>query len=102
MNEKNAIILSCVRCDCMESVLSEYFQNGKYKISVFADSTCINEELKNNIRHINQSTLDSLYLENYNILLVTKRNDKFKFRVVETSEANKFMKIVNDFFKLDK
>src|SRR5882724_8255172 len=83
LHSEKGIILSCVRCGCMEELLGEYI--GRYGFSlipVYTDTNCLAGQniLKRSIQ-LSQSKLDSIYRDNYNIILFRKNSERIQFRV---------------------
>lgn len=101
LHAEKGIILSCVRCGCMEKLLEEYVTKYGFSVlPVYTDTNCLERSsvLKNSI-HLSQSKLDSLYQENYNIILFKKKLGKIEYRVINTDELLLFKKTREEFFE---
>ena len=100
LDSEKGIILSCVRCGCMEDLLKEYVRKyGFSLLPVYTDSNCLERQsiLKRSTQ-LSQSKLDSLYKENYNIILFRKNSGTIQYRVINTDEVLLFNKIREEFF----
>src|SRR5215831_1363765 len=101
MPTDRGIILSCIRCGCMEDLMTRYVNsNGFGLIPVYTDTNCLpkNSVLKKSI-HLSQSRIDSLLKENYNVIFFKKLPGLMYYRVLNTEEVLSFRKIYEQFFK---
>jgi len=95
------IILSCIRCGCMEVLLTEYVHKyGFNTLPLYTDTNCLPAaSILKRCNYLSQQKLDSLYEQNYNIILFKKRSGKMYYRVMNTNEVMSFKKIKEGFFK---
>jgi len=96
------ILLSCTYCGCVVNALrkeKELLAPGP----VFASSRCITAKDSINITELSQASLDSVYEENYNIILFKRTaGDQYTFRLIQTKEALRLREIAIAFFGLQR
>jgi ribonuclease HI len=95
------IIISCTRCSCINEDLKDYLVKGKdaNNITIYGDSNCVRKILLTHANHIKQSTIDSIYESNYNLMLYKKRGSSVKFKLIKTEESENLVKIADSFFE---
>jgi hypothetical protein len=101
LGNKPAIFFSCVRCGCMVSELNEIYKKDSIffdKFIFYADTSCINEiSFKKKIIHSPQSFLDSIYDENYSVILFKRNGNHIDTRLIKTDEAEKMKSILSEY-----
>lgn len=67
---------------------------------IYSDTTCLNHiELLALVKHSSQRTLDSIYDENYNIMLFKKNGSTIKSQLIKTEQSENLSKILMEFLK---
>ena len=101
MKEKPVIFLSCTRCGCMIEELEKIYKSNPTLLNKFdflTDTTCLDYSLfREIVRHTPQNKLDSIYKENYNVLLFKNDADSIKYTLIETKNSSRMEKILIDF-----
>ncbi len=68
------------------------------KFDLFADTACIKAlTFKQKVKHAPQSLLDSVYDENYSVMVFVKRGDSIAARLIKTEEALKMEDILKKY-----
>ncbi len=103
INDKPVLIMSCIKCGCFIDVINDFEIKNPTLFNSYAfltDKTCVSG-LKNveRFQQLNKATLDSLFEENYNVILVKRKNNDFESLLIETEGSKKFEKILLDFLK---
>jgi hypothetical protein len=95
------IIISCTRCSCIKEDLKDYLVKGKdaKNITIYSDSNCVRGITQAKTNHIEQSSIDSIYESNYNLMLYKKQNSSIKFKLIKTEESKDLLQIADSFFK---
>lgn len=98
--EGKGIIMSCVRCGCMDEALLKFYKDPKRinSFPLFIDSNCAPHNIKVRYQNLPQKQLDSLFEDNFNLILYKTSGKKVILRVIQTSEAPIFPDIVDSFF----
>ena len=100
-NEKPLLFIACVRCGCMIDALNKIFKKDSTllgKFVIYADTSCIrNIIFRKKVNHSSQTLLDSVYDENYSVILFKKQNNSIKHYLIKTEESTKMSKILADF-----
>lgn len=87
-NNNNAIVISCLRCGCIDDELNALDPALLHNYIIYADTNCTRTTLSRlRIQHIPQSRLDSIAPELYN-MLVLKKNESAIIRELITTEAS--------------
>ncbi len=98
---KPAIFLSCTRCGCIVEELNKInFSDPEslLKFDIYADSNCIKDVgFKKILKYSPQSFLDSVYEENYSIILFKKGKNNIKMHLVKTEESKNMKQILDEF-----
>jgi hypothetical protein len=91
LGNRPAIYFSCIRCGCMVDALNEI--NRGYpkllaKFDFYADTACIRQlRFKATVRHSPQLFLDSVYDENYSVMVFRRQADSIEARLIKTEEV---------------
>jgi hypothetical protein len=101
-DNKPLLFISCLRCSCFNNVLNTLYKKTPellQRFTIYADSSCSGVFLFNSIiHHQPQSYLDSLFEENYNLVVIKKDNSGSYFtRLIETAESDRTPEILNQF-----
>ena len=93
ITSKQGIIVSCYRCNCIDEFLlsANYLKIKKKNVYIYLDSMC-KKEIKINHIQLNQKEIDSVYLQNYNMLF-------FKYDSLKKDYIISLQKTDNDFTK---
>ncbi len=98
IGDKTAIFFSCVRCGCMVVELNKIYHNDPHffdKFTFYADTGCVKEiAFKKLIVHSPQSFLDSVYDENYSVIVFKKTGAAIDTRLIKTEESTKMKSIL--------
>lgn len=94
------ILISCYRCTCVDDFLisSEYAKIKKKNVLLFLDSSC-KKNIKDDYLYISQKKLDSIYLQNYNMMFFRYDNSKQEYIISLQKTDNNFVKEYLTFFK---
>jgi hypothetical protein len=91
LHSQPALYLSCVRCDCMVDELNSLYRRKPQllrRFTFFADTHCIKRlDFKHGITHSPQLFLDSVYDENYGVLVFRRQADTIEGRLIKTEEV---------------
>jgi hypothetical protein len=102
-NDKPILLISCIKCGCFIDILSKptnELTNILSKYEIYADSACTDKKiLPFHIRHIPQLKIDSIFSENYNLIIVNKSENTFRARLIETDGSSKLDKILSTFLE---
>lgn len=86
---KNAIVISCLRCGCIDDELGTIDTALLKKYTIYVDTNCTVKTLTRlPIHHIPQAQLDSIAPDLYNILVLIKEKDGTIKRELITTEAS--------------
>ncbi len=101
IGSKPALFLSCIRCGCMVDELN-YINHTSPKVldrfDLFADTNCIKTlHFKSRVKHAPQSVLDSVYDENYSVMVFVKQGDTIAARLIKTEEVLKMKDILDTY-----
>ena len=101
INSNKAIVVSCIRCECIMDFVKNRSKefSDKYGVKMYADSSCHDKEDITGFLNIQQNVIDSIYERNYNLILFKKVNGKVQMRVLKTEESKHYYEISNNFFK---
>ena len=99
ITSNKAIIVSCIRCECVKDFMKDYSRLSKNKIPIYADSNCIQQNEIYNFIQLSQKNIDSIYQRNYNMILIRKENGKNYARLLSSEQSPYFEKIITEFFK---
>ncbi len=98
LSDKPTIFFSCVRCGCMVTELNNIYHDDPNffdKFTFYADTNCIKEVIfKKLITHSPQSFLDSVYDENYSVIVFKKTGNGIDTRLIKTEESQKMKAIL--------
>jgi hypothetical protein len=98
LGDKPAIFFSCVRCGCMVAELNKIYYNDPHffdKFTFYADSNCVKQVIfKKLIVHSPQAFLDSVYDENYSVIVFKKTGNDIDTRLIKTEESEKMKSIL--------
>lgn len=97
----NTILLSCNYCSCVTEYLSSNeFEKlkSKYNIHIYADSLCFGTESSVIYSHLSQSNIDSIFIDNYNAILVKSIENQVFFKLLKTEDRVRFSKIITRFY----
>jgi hypothetical protein len=101
LGDKPAIFFSCVRCGCMVVELNKIYHTNPHffdKFTFYADTTCIKEIIfKKRVVHSPQAFLDSVYDENYSVMVFKKSGNDVSTRLIKTEESEKMKTILADY-----
>jgi hypothetical protein len=101
LGDKPAIFFSCVRCDCMVAELNKIYYNDPHffdKFTFYADSSCVKKVIfKKLIVHSPQAFLDSVYDENYSVIVFKKTGNDIDTRLIKTEESEKMKAILGKY-----
>jgi hypothetical protein len=87
------MLVSCIQCKCINEELEKMYNKDNKVFNgylFFGDTNCLSEyKFKAAITHISQRTIDSLFLENYNLTIIN--TDKYPNKVIsiKTQDATK-------------
>jgi hypothetical protein len=103
LGENPQIYISCIRCQCVIDELIKIKHDLPQLLTnyvIYADTTCLNNsELSSIVKHSSQYTLDSIYDENYNIMLFKKNSSSIKSQLIKTEQSENLSKILKEFLK---
>jgi hypothetical protein len=101
LSDKPAIFFSCVRCGCMVTELNKIYNNDPQffdKFTFYADTGCIKQiSFKKLIVHSPQAFLDSVYDENYSVIVFKKMGNDIDTRLIKTEESEKMKSILTKY-----
>lgn len=87
--EKNAIVISCLRCGCIDDELGTIDPALLSRYTIYADTNCTKPTLSGlPIQHLPQARLDSIAPDLYNMLVLMKQKDGTIERELITTEAS--------------
>lgn len=87
--DKNAIVISCLRCGCIDDELGTIDTALLNKYTIYVDTNCTVKTLTRlPIHHIPQARLDSIAPDLYNMLVLIKEKDGTIKRELITTEAS--------------
>lgn len=103
IKSEKSIILSCTHCSCVTSFLNsiDFYNDKSNSIIIYADSNCIGTQNKFQYKQLNQSVIDSIFENNYNIILFKKAGRKINKILLKTEQSNDFNSIFKKFFLID-
>jgi hypothetical protein len=91
LTDKPAIYFSCIRCGCMVDALNELQERWPkllQKFDFFADTSCVKQlHFKQLVQHSPQLFLDSVYDENYSVMVFKSQADSVEARLIKTEEV---------------
>lgn len=101
--KKPILILSCIRCGCFVDL----FKSNNPKVNdalknydIFSDSTCSSHTIfKQKVNHISSKIIDSIYEENYNVIIIKKKNERYIAKLIETEGSGHLSEILTKFLK---
>lgn len=99
-NTEKLIIFPCTRCGCLVTSLNNLSPKDFHTLEKYllvTDTNC--NKIKLPSRHMNQSGLDSLSPDFYNLTLVKKNSKGLEIRIIQTEESSKLTDICKDFFE---
>lgn len=92
------IIVSCYRCACIDEELNEIFATDSNLIkdyTILADTNCYKKsQRKFDVSFIAQAAIDSLYQENYNLLIFNPTKNGGKVVITKTSDVKKIKQLL--------
>ncbi len=96
-----SIIVSCNKCGCVIDELNKYFGINNFDTTVYklyGDTSCLSSLSKKiQVSHIDQHILDSISINFYNLLIITKRNENsYSQKMVTTDEATNLSKYLKN------
>lgn len=98
--EKNAIIISCNKCDCIISSLNSIFLKNNSLLqsyTIYGDSSCLHGLNKGiEVVNTNQSTLDSISTDFHNLLIIKKESSKYSIKMVNTNDAKDIYRFIQN------
>ena len=99
VQEKNAIVISCVHCGCIIDDLNRVYTESPSTLSsynIYGDTLCLQKALFAKIvKHKSQSELDSISTDLFNMLVIKKNNSgKIDTRLVISDESGDMFKIL--------
>lgn len=98
-DNKKGLIISCIRCNCVLTDLEKFSIKHK-DVMMFGDTNCIAPVKSYILHHLPQPALDSIYKENYNLILFRWKGDKsLRWRLIQTKESLELEKLTDEFFK---
>jgi hypothetical protein len=101
LGDRPAIYFSCIRCGCMVDALNELHQYDPKllaKFDFYADTACIRQlRFKATVRHSPQLFLDSVYDENYSVMVFRRRADSIEARLIKTEEVMQMQGILEGY-----
>lgn len=99
--DKPLLFISCLRCECFNEELNKiYNRNPKVfkKFIVYADTACSKQfNFGSIINHSSQLFLDTVYDENYNVVLFKKVEEKVIWKTINANESEKTETIFTEF-----
>jgi hypothetical protein len=100
---QKSILLSCYRCGCVTSALQSFaaIPDPKREITIYADSACGMDNRGIPFTQLSQRIIDSIYLRNYNAILVYQKGKDIRWRLLTTDESEDFLNITRKFFRED-
>jgi hypothetical protein len=101
LDDKPAVFFSCVRCGCMVAELNKIYYNDPHffdKFTFYADSNCVKEVIfKKLIVHSPQAFLDSVYDENYSVVIFKKTGNDIDTRLIKTEGSTDMKSILTKY-----
>lgn len=91
--KEKCLILSCTKCDCVVRELNKCFLSNNKIFSntiIYADTNCLGNLNKQiSVSHINQKKIDSISVDFYNVLILTKdiNSSTMKYKNITTEES---------------
>lgn len=97
--KEKTFIISCVKCQCIIDELNNYSARNNLdtnRYTIYGDTSCLSSLSKTyRIRHLPQQYIDSCSIDFYNMLILTKKEDKIHTRMISTDEADKISSYLN-------
>jgi hypothetical protein len=94
------LFISCNKCDCILREMDAYFTKHPFnstRFTVYADTNCLGRLAKKiPVTHLPQQEIDSCSKEFYNLLVRTKKEGGFRYKIVTTKESSKLPVFLND------
>jgi hypothetical protein len=99
--DKPVLLISCVKCGCFLDILSkpsDALVSTLSRYEILADSNCISKsKLPVQVGYISQTKIDNLFEDNYNLIVLSKRDNVFKSKLIETEGSPYLNKILSAF-----
>lgn len=101
LSDKPALYFSCIRCGCMVDALNDIHRLWPkllQKFDFFADTTCVKQlNFKQLVKHSPQIFLDSVYDENYSVIVFKRQADSIEARLIKTEEVTQMKDILEKY-----